>query len=98
MYDFAVVAVQFLWGLLVKHAPFLAKVPNRLIPVFNLIIAFIAKVWAPEAANAGFFSGLVSGLGGLGGIIVPVLQTILARQLHETFVRPVITEPPPAKR
>ena len=88
MYEIAIVGVQFLWGLLVKRAPFLTWLPNHLIPYTNLALAFLAKIWAPEPAHAGFFGmlgGITSGLGWL----MPIMQTIMARQLHETFIRPI---------
>lgn len=82
-----VTGLMFVWGLLVKRAPFLAGIPNKLIPYMNVLIGIIAKLVAPTPAHAA--SGTVEAITqGLGWLAV-LLQAIFARQLHETFIRPV---------
>lgn len=78
--------LMVLFGIAVKRFPFLASVPNNLIWLCNLILGVLAKLVGPTDAEAGgFFTAAAQGLGWLW----PVVQTMIARQLYETFVRPV---------
>lgn len=42
-----VMIVQYLWGLLVKRWAFLGPVPNRLIPVLNMVVGWLTALVAP---------------------------------------------------
>lgn len=76
------------WGLVVKYVPQLKNVPNRLLPYMNLVIAVLIKIAAPQDANAGLFGGFFTKIGSNLGWLLPFIQTILARQVYETWGRP----------
>ena len=77
--------VMLLFGVAVKRFPFLAGLPNNMIPILNLVLGILAKLAMPTEAHAGgFFSAAAHGLGWLW----PPFQVIVARLLYETFVRP----------
>jgi hypothetical protein len=82
-----VTLVMLAWGIVVRYNPSLKDLPNRLIVWMNVAIGVLAKLLAPDVAEAaGFFPTLGAQLG---WFIVP-LQTIAARQLFETFVKPTL--------
>jgi len=76
--------IMLAFGIAVKRWPLLAKIPNQLIWLGNLIIGIAAKLLGPDEAHAGFFTTAWNGLGWLW----PPIQVIVARLLYETFVRP----------
>jgi len=78
--------LMFLWGFAVRYLPALKDWPNRLIVIMTGAIGVLAKLVAPEQANAGFFNDLGHSLGWL---VVPAEQ-IIARQIFETFVKPIL--------
>jgi hypothetical protein len=78
--------LMVLFGIAVKRFPFLAKVPNQLIPWINLVLGILVKLVAPTEAHAAGISGTF--LGHLAGWLWPPIQVALARLLYETFVRP----------
>lgn len=91
-----IVAVLFLWGLVVKYHPKLEGLPNALIPWMNAVIALLAKLAAPAAAHAGTLEMahplvLLSFWGGIGGFLTPVLQAgwqaVSASLIYEVFAR-----------
>ena len=96
VFDGIAMVVMFIWGLLVKYLPALAKVPNWLIAWTN-IIGYVATKLAGGPSNvhageivlhAGFFGNILPG-------IVPVLiggftNSIWARQLYEGFGRSLL--------
>jgi hypothetical protein len=77
--------LMVLFGIAVKRFPFLAKIPNQLIPWLNLVIGFLIKLIAPTDANAGINGTF---LGHVVGWLWPPVQVALARIVYETFVRP----------
>lgn len=83
-----VTLLMFIWGLAVKHWPLLKPIPNNLMPFMNLVIGIIAKLAAPEPANAFDLSGAAAIVANALGWFLPLVQVIAARQLHETFFRP----------
>lgn len=78
--------VMLLFGIVVKYWPAMKEFPNRLIVVCNLVIGLAMKLLTPEQAHAGFFQDLGHSLG---TVVIP-LEAILARQMYETFLRPIL--------
>ncbi len=76
------------WGMVVKYWPALAKVPNNLISIMNVLIGFLVKLVSPEPAHAGLTEVAGTAANALGWAM-PLLQAIAARQVHETFLRPL---------
>lgn len=42
-----VMIVQVVWGILVKRVPALAPVPNKLIPILNMVVGWLTALVAP---------------------------------------------------
>lgn len=78
--------VMLLWSLVVKYHPKLASLPNALIPYFNLVLGLLGQLVHPAPANAGFLTALGSGF----SLLWPPIQTVIAAQVYERWVRPVI--------
>jgi hypothetical protein len=79
--------IQLAFGALVKKWSVLASWPNRLIPLFNALLAVIIQLAGPGVAGAGVLGA------GLFGWIAPrigdvllraVVQTVLATGVHST--------------
>ena len=79
-------ALMLVWGLAVRYLPQLKEWPNRLIPWMTLLIGVFAKLVAPEEAHAGVFGDLGRSLGWM---VVP-LESLIARQIFETWVKPTL--------
>lgn len=77
-------------GLVLKYVPFLAKLPNFLIPFLNTLIAFLAVFNGPAPANAGIFGDFVHSLSLPAKTMGSVLLAAGARALYETYLRPVL--------
>jgi hypothetical protein len=72
-------------GLLYKYVPFLAKLPNLLIPFLNALIAFVTAFVPP--VQAGIFGGLVHQVS-LGARVVGALAvSALASGIYEVYLR-----------
>jgi hypothetical protein len=84
IFDGGAIIIMFLWGLLVKYVPFLAKIPNALIPWLNAIGYIIAKFAIPEA-HAGVSSEQGFAIGGI--LLGCFTNAVWARQLYEGFGR-----------
>lgn len=90
--DYAVV-VMFVWGLLVKYWPALAKVPNTLIPWLNVLIGLLGQLGggavAPPAVHTGFVAaGFAGGAWSfLGPVIAAGWQAVQASLIYEVFGR-----------
>ena len=80
--------IMMLWGVFVRYFPAMKDFPNRAIWVTNIIIGILAKLVAPDPANAGAFGDVVKNIGWL---IVPA-QAMLARLLFETFLKPSLEQ------
>ena len=73
-------------GLVYKYAPFMAKLPNMLIPFLNALIAFLTA-FGPAPAEAGIFGDIVGKLS-LGAKIVGSLAvSALATGIYEAYLR-----------
>lgn len=77
----------FVWGLLVKYWPILAKVPNFVIPWVNILLAALIRIASPDAAEAAD-KGILSSISHAFGWLWVPLQPILAAQIYERFFRP----------
>lgn len=78
-------------GLVVKYVPAFTHWPNKAIPYINVVVAFLAQVFAPQAAHAampGVFA--VASLNIMDALAKSFLHSILARQLYEGFARPAV--------
>src|SRR6267142_298945 len=68
-----IAVVQFVWGELVKRLPWLAAWPNRFIPWFNTVLAFLMKViggGVGPATHPAVFSLLLSPVETMGVMLV----------------------------
>lgn len=74
--------VQLVFGALVKKWSVLASWPNRLIPLFNAILAILINLAGPGVANAGLFSKITPVLGQV--ILQAIGSTLLATGVHST--------------
>ena len=73
---------QLLFGFAIKRLPALEGVPNKLIPLFNGVLALLIKLAGPGEAHA---SGLGDSLKGFGSVVVDAaVQTLLSTGLHST--------------
>lgn len=73
--------VQILFGFAVKRWSVLASWPNKLIPLFNAVLALLIKLAVPEAEAAGIGEA-AKGFGSL--VLESVLQTIVSTGLHSS--------------
>lgn len=79
--DVVMLLVQLAFGLLVKHWPPLAAWPNRLIPLFNLALAVLAKLGQVSLAHAdtgGLETHAHPGWWAVWCFLKPVIATTLA--------------------
>lgn len=74
-------------GVVYKYVPFLAKLPNLLIPFLNALIAFLAVFSGPTPAQAGIFGDFAHGLGFGAKLAGSMFLSVAARQIYETFLR-----------
>lgn len=89
------VAILVGTGLVYKYLPWLAKLPNVLIPFLNALIAFVtAFTLVPgdsvPKAEAGIFGDIVGHIG-LGARVVGSLAvSALASGIYEVYIRPTL--------
>jgi len=81
--------VQLLFGFAVKKWSVLAAWPNRLIPLFNAVLAVLIKVAGPAEAQAATI-GVIALFGikasWLGAVLTEaILQTLTTTGLHSSF-------------
>ena len=81
-----IIATLSSFGILAKYAPFLAKLPNFLIPWINALLAFVL-MFGPAPAQAGFFGDLVHGLSFPARAAGSLLISGVARLVYETYLR-----------
>jgi hypothetical protein len=74
-------------GLATKYLPFMAKLPNVLIPFLNAVIAFLAVFAGPAPAHAGIFGDFVHALSFPAKAMGSLFLSVAARQVYETFLR-----------
>ena len=73
---------QLLFGLAIKKVPALEAWPNKLIPLFNGVLALLIKLAGPADANA---SGIGDALRGFGSLALEAaLQTLLTTGIHSS--------------
>jgi hypothetical protein len=82
-----IMAILVSTGLVAKYVPFLAKIPNILIPFLNAVIAFFAVFQGPAPANAGIFGDLAHGLGFGAKAAGSLFLASLASCVYEVFIR-----------
>lgn len=75
--------VGFVVGLIVKYVPFLAKIPNAIIPYLNVALYILTRLFVGEAHAEGVGSTFAS----VGILLGGFLHSVLARQLYEGFGR-----------
>ena len=92
LFDGMAIIIMFVWGLLVKYQPLLAKVPNTLIPWFNAIGYILTRlVGAGTASAAGLTPDQGHAVLDIGGIILASFtNAVWARQLYEGFGRGIL--------
>jgi hypothetical protein len=82
------VIVGIVTGIAVKYVPFLAKVPNTIIPFLNALIVFFgAFQGGVPLANAGIFGDIAGQLGLGGKIMASMLISSVSSVLFETYLR-----------
>ena len=96
LFDGLAVAIMFVWGLVTKYFPPLARIPNTLIPWLNVVGYILAKLWGGDPSpttgltQAGFFGNIAPDL--LGVIIGGFTNSVWARQLYEGFGRGLLEQ------
>lgn len=85
-FDTNAIFIMFIWGVLCKYLPPLAKIPNETIPWVNLIGYIVTKLAVPDA-QAGVLDGVP---GAVGCIIGGFTSAVWARQLYEGFGRTLL--------
>ena len=87
-FDANAIIIIFVWGIICKYVPFLAKIPNQIIPWIGSIGYIIAKLVIPSAAQAGVTPEQGGAILGFGGVILgSFTSAVWARQLYEGFGR-----------
>ncbi len=89
-FDGNAIIIMFVWGLLCKYVPWLAKVPNGTIPWVNAIGYILARLagqlFAPAAEAA--TQQTADTVFTVGGVILGAFTSaVWARQLYEGFGR-----------
>lgn len=90
LFDANAIVIIFVWGLLCKYVPGLAKIPNQTIPWVGAIGYIVTKLAGPGVAHAAGFD-----LGAVAPDMISVLlggftSAVWARQLFEGFGRSVV--------
>jgi hypothetical protein len=91
LFDTNAIIIMFIWGLLHKYVPQLAKLPNELIPWINAIGYIVASLAGGlvSPANAGGLTqeqgGLLLGVGG--ALLGAFTNASWARLLYEGFAK-----------
>lgn len=77
--------VQLGFGVAIKKVPWLAAWPNKLIPLFNGVLALLVKIAVPDA-DAGILGIDVKGAGGflLNAVVEAAGQTLISTGIHST--------------
>ena len=89
LFDSNAIIVIFLWGLLCKYVPFMAKVPNVVIPWVGAVGYIVARLALPgEAHAAGFGPEHAFAIGGV--ILGAFTNAVWARQFYEGFGRSIM--------
>jgi hypothetical protein len=90
-------------GIFTKYVPFMAKVPNMVIPFLNALIAFLAVFQGPAPAEAGIFGNFVHELSLQAKIAGSLALAGVQKIFWDAFVREVLhkvglqkAEPKPA--
>lgn len=77
-------------GLFVKYVPFMGRISNKLIPLFNSLIAFFGAFGGTAAvAHAGIFGDLGHELSLVGRLTASTAVALFASGLYEHYVRPL---------
>lgn len=88
LFDGGAIAIIFVWGIICKYVPFLAKIPNAIIPWAGAIGYILTRLVIPQPAHAGITEDQAGAVVGLGGIILGgFTNAVWARQLYEGFAR-----------
>lgn len=82
------VAILVGTGLVYKYVPWLAKLPNILIPFLNALIAFVTAFVPP--AQAGIFGDIAHGLSVQARIVGSLAVSALASGIYEVYLRPTL--------
>lgn len=91
LFDGQGILIVFVWGLLCKYTPPLARVPNQLIPWIGAILYCLQKLAGPAlvaAAHAGVGGQLKDAIPNLASVLIGAFTSaVWARQLYEGFGR-----------
>lgn len=82
------VAILVGTGLVYKYVPWLAKLPNVLIPFLNALIAFVTAFVPP--AEAGIFGDIVGHLSVGARVVGSLAVSALASGIYEVYLRPTL--------
>lgn len=74
-------------GLVYKYVPWLAKLPNMLIPFLNALIAFLGVFAGPAPAHAGVFGDFVHALSFPAKVAGSMFLSVVASSIYEAFLR-----------
>lgn len=78
-------------GVATKYFRGLKNIPNAVIPYLNVVVAFLAQLFAPAAVHAAIPGAVaVAGLGVSDLLFQSVFHSIIARQLYEGFGRSLL--------
>jgi hypothetical protein len=76
-------------GIVYKYVPFLAKLPNLLIPFLNALIAFLSVFsGGPAPVEAGVFGDFVHHLSFGAKAMGSLALSVVASSFYECFLRP----------
>lgn len=91
-FDGNAILLMFVWGLLHKYAPFLAKWPNDLIPWLNAAVYILGRLGAGLfAGEAHAASGVVSTIPDAVGVLIGgFANATWARLLYEGWARALL--------
>lgn len=91
IFDGNAMIIIFVWGLLCKYVPLLAKIPNATIPWVGAIGYILARLVLPQPAHADGVAGAVATIPAVVSVLLGgFTSAVWARQLYEGFFRPVL--------
>jgi len=90
-FDANAILIIFAWGLVCKYVPFMARIPNAIIPWVGSVGYVLARLVFPAPAQAGALDTVLPMIPNVVGVaIAAFIQPVWARQLYEGFGRSLL--------